>query len=212
LGWLRFQEFKNGVARPGVGGSDSNAGSRPIATPALAHTGVGDATGFAHGFLHPIGGLDHVLVMVAVGVLAAHLSGHALWLVPGAFVLVMAVGGALAMVGVELPFVEIGVALSVVALGAAIALRLDLPLAAAMALVGLFAVFHGQAHGAEMPETASGLAYGAGFILATTLLHVVGIGLGIALARLGPLMGRRVAQVGGGLMALAGVAILAGLL
>jgi urease accessory protein len=183
-----------------------------IATPALAHTGVGDATGFAHGFLHPIGGLDHVLVMVAVGVLAAHLSGHALWLVPGAFVLVMAVGGALAMVGVELPFVEIGVALSVVALGAAIALRLDLPLAAAMALVGLFAVFHGQAHGAEMPETASGLAYGAGFILATTLLHVVGIGLGIALARLGPLMGRRVAQVGGGLMALAGVAILAGLL
>jgi urease accessory protein len=183
-----------------------------IATPALAHTGVGDATGFAHGFLHPIGGLDHVLVMVAVGVLAAHLSGHALWLVPGAFVLVMAVGGALAMVGVELPFVEIGVALSVVALGAAIALRLDLPLAAAMALVGLFAVFHGQAHGAEMPETASGLANGAGFILATTLLHVVGIGLGIALARLGPLMGRRVAQVGGGLMALAGVAILAGLL
>jgi urease accessory protein len=124
----------------------------------------------------------------------------------------MAVGGALAMVGVELPFVEIGVALSVVALGAAIALRLDLPLAAAMALVGLFAVFHGQAHGAEMPETASGLANGAGFILATTLLHVVGIGLGIALARLGPLMGRRVAQVGGGLMALAGVAILAGLL
>src|SRR4051812_30212828 len=183
-----------------------------IATPALAHTGVGDATGFAHGFLHPIGGLDHVLVMVAVGVLAAHLSGHALWLVPGAFVLVMAVGGALAMVGVELPFVEIGVALSVVALGAAIALRLDLPLAAAMALVGLFAVFHGQAHGAEMPKTASGLANGAGFILATTLLHVVGIGLGIALARLGPLMGRRVAQVGGGLMALAGVAILAGLL
>jgi len=181
-------------------------------TPAFAHTGVGDASGFAHGFMHPIGGLDHVLVMVAVGVLAAHLSGRALWLVPGAFVLVMAVGGALAMAGVELPFVEVGVALSVVALGAAIALRLDLPLAAAMALVGLFAVFHGQAHGAEMPETASGLACGAGFILATTLLHASGVGLGIALARLGPLTGRRVAQVGGGLMALAGVAILAGLL
>ena len=183
-----------------------------MATPALAHTGAGHASGFAHGSVHPIGGLDHVLAMVAVGVFAARLGGRALWLVPGAFVLAMVTGGALAMAGVALPFIEIGIGLSIVVLGAAIAFRLDLPLAVAMALVGLFAVFHGQAHGAEMPETASGLAYGAGFMLATVLLHAAGIGLGIMPARLAPWQGLRIAQVGGGLMAAAGVAILAGLL
>ena len=146
------------------------------ATAAQAHTGVGGTAGFAHGFAHPLGGIDHVLVMVAVGLFAAQLGGRALWLVPLSFVSVMMAGGALGMAGVAMPFVEIGIGLSVVVLGLAVAFGLHLPTAAAMALVGLFAIFHGHAHGAEMPESASGLAYGAGFVLATALLHALGIG------------------------------------
>ncbi len=188
-----------------------------LPTTALAHTGVGGTAGFAHGFLHPVSGIDHVLAMVAVGLFAAHLGGRALWLVPLAFVGMMAVGGALGVAGVGLPFVEAGIALSVVVLGAAVALRLDLSTAAAMALVGIFAVFHGHAHGAEMPETASGLAYGLGFVAATAVLHAVGVGLGIALgtaSTLGtaPTLGRRIAQGAGAAMAVAGVALLTGVL
>ena len=104
---------------------------------ALAHPGHGDATGFAHGFMHPLGGLDHVLAMVAVGLFAAHLGGRALWLVPATFVAVMALGGALGMAGVGLPFVETGIAVSVVVLGLAVALRLSIPTLAAMALAGV---------------------------------------------------------------------------
>ena len=179
-------------------------------SPVLAHTGVGDTHGFIHGFTHPISGIDHVLAMVAVGVFAAHLDGRALWAVPLAFVMMMAVGGALGMSGVGIPYVEIGIALSVVALGSAIAFGLSLPLVAATTLVGVFAIFHGHAHGAEMPDTASGFEYGAGFILATGILHAIGIGLGLATGLLSQTSGRRIAQVGGGLMAVAGVAILAG--
>ena len=147
---------------------------------AFAHTGLGDAAGFTHGFMHPVGGLDHVLAMVAVGLYAALLGGRALWLVPATFVAVMAIGGALGMAGFGLPYAEIGIALSVVVLGLAVALRLSLPTLAAMALVGLFAVFHGHAHGAEMPQDVSGYAYAAGFMLATALLHCAGIALGLA--------------------------------
>lgn len=179
---------------------------------AFAHTGVGDVHGFAHGFLHPLSGLDHVLAMVAVGLFAAQRGGRALWLVPLAFLGMMIAGGALGAAGVGLPYVEAGIALSVVVLGAAVALRLDLPTTLAMALVGVFAVFHGHAHGAEMPETASGLAYGAGFIGATALLHAVGLGLGLALGRTQTPLGGRLAQGAGGAMALAGVALLVGAL
>src|ERR1043166_1542989 len=105
-------------------------------TPALAHTGIGDTTGLAHGFSHPMGGIDHVLAMVAVGLLAALIDGRALWLVPTSFVAMMALGGVLGMAGTGIPFVEIGIALSVVVLGAAVALRADLPVLAAMGLVG----------------------------------------------------------------------------
>ena len=179
-------------------------------SPVLAHTGVGDTHGFIHGFTHPISGIDHVLAMVAVGVFAAHLGGRALWAVPLAFLTMMAVGGTLGMGGVAIPYVEIGIALSVVALGVAIAFGLSLPLVAATTLVGVFAIFHGHAHGAEMPDTASGFEYGAGFILATGILHAIGIGMGLATGLLSRTSGRRIAQVGGGLMAVAGVAILAG--
>jgi urease accessory protein len=183
-----------------------------MATPAFAHVAVGDTNGFAHGVMHPLGGVDHVLVMVAVGLFAARLGGRALWAVPAAFVAMMAAGGALGMAGIAVPFVEVGIALSVIALGLAVALRRDMPVALAMALVGFFAVFHGHAHGAEMPASASGLAYGAGFILATAALHLSGIGAGIAIARLGRYRAQRLARIAGSVMVLAGAAMLGGLM
>ncbi len=179
---------------------------------AFAHVGVGDTHGIAHGFLHPISGIDHVLTMLAVGVFAAHLGGRAKWSVPLSFVGTMALGGALGAAGVPVPFVETGIGLSVVVLGLIVALGLNPPVVVAMALVGFFAIFHGHAHGAEMPETASGLAYGAGFILTTTLLHVAGVGLGVLIGQAGQDRGRRITQVAGGAMAVAGLAILGGAL
>ena len=129
------------------------AGLLIVATslPAAAHVGHGETDGFIHGFMHPIGGLDHMLAMVSVGMLAALLGGRALWMVPVSFMAMMAVGAALAMSGFDLPFVELGISLSVIALGVAVALQLPLPMIGAMAFVGFFAVFHGFAHGAEMP-------------------------------------------------------------
>lgn len=181
-----------------------------ICTPAFAHTGRGDTVGFFRGFLHPFSGVDHVLAMVAVGLFAASLGGRALWLVPLSFVSMMAFGGAMGMAGVSLPFVEIGIGLSVVVLGTAVAAGFDLPVATAMALVGFFAIFHGHAHGAEMPQTASGLEYGSGFVIATATLHAIGIGLGIAIGSLSLTFRRSILQTAGAGMALAGVAILAG--
>jgi urease accessory protein len=175
---------------------------------AAAHSGHGDAAGFTHGFMHPLGGLDHVLAMVAVGLYAALLGGRALWLVPATFVAVMALGGAAGLAGYTLPYTEIGIALSVVVLGLAVALRVSLPTLAAMALVGVFAVFHGHAHGAEMPQDLSGYEYAAGFLVATVLLHGAGIALGLGMGKLGEIGGRRVTQAAGGAMALAGVALL----
>ena len=148
--------------------------------------------------------------MLAVGLFAAHLGGRALWLVPLSFVAMMAVGGALAAAGAGLPLVETGIALSVVVLGIAVAARLHLPTVAAMGLVGCFALFHGQAHGTELPDTASGLAYGVGFLLASGCLHAVGIGLGLAIGKTGNVFGNRVLRATGSAMALVGVAILAG--
>lgn len=178
---------------------------------ALAHTGTGDGHGLVHGLTHPIGGIDHVLAMVTVGLYAAHLGGRALWLVPASFVGAMLLGGALGIAGVTLPHVETAIALSVVVLGLAVSLRLGQPTLAAMVLVGAFAVFHGLAHGAEMPSDASGLGYATGFALATAVLHAAGVGLGLTIGRAGDRLGPRIAQAGGGAIALAGVALLAGL-
>jgi urease accessory protein len=182
-----------------------------LPTAALAHTGIGAAGGFAHGFWHPIGGLDHVLAMVAVGAFAVRLGGRALWLVPAAFVAMMAAGGFAGMERIQLPFVEIGIAVSVVVLGLSVAFQWKLPVAAASALVGLFAIFHGHAHGSEMPVDASGLTYAVGFMLATASLHVAGIGVGLAVGRIGD-RSRLALQASGGAMALAGVALLGGYL
>ena len=162
-----------------------------LATPSLAHPGHLAAQGALHGFMHPLSGVDHLMVMVAVGLFAIQLGGRALYAVPATFMVVMALGGALAVSGVALPFVEIAIALSVLVMGAAVAFGARMNTALAMALVGTFALFHGHAHGSEMPLDASGLAYGLGFMSATAMLHVAGI----ALAYLLPIRkGLRLAQ------------------
>jgi urease accessory protein len=146
---------------------------------AYAHVGLGQTSGFVHGFAHPFTGLDHIAAMVAVGLWAAQRGGRAVWVVPLTFVSVMSVSGLLGTMGVSVPFVESGIVTSVFVLGVLIAAAVRLPLVVSSLIVGVFAVFHGHAHGAEMPETVSGLAYGVGFVLATGLLHCLGIGLGL---------------------------------
>ena len=183
-----------------------------LPTAALAHTGIGETSGFAHGFAHPMSGLDHVLAMVMVGVFAWQLGGRALWLVPATFVLVMALGGALGVAGIQVPFVETGIALSVIVLGAVVALGVKAPAAMTMGLVGLFAVFHGHAHGIEMPEDAGGVAYAAGFMIATALLHVAGIGVGFLIGKASDSYGPAVVRSTGGLAAVAGVGLLTGVI
>ena len=179
---------------------------------ASAHTVTGQTAGFLHGFSHPIGGIDHVLAMVAVGLFAAQLGGRALWAVPATFVAVMVAGGALGMAGVALPAVEIGIALSVLVLGLVVLAGRPWPLGLAMALVAAFALFHGHAHGTEMPVDASGLTFGLGFVLATSVLHLTGIGLGVGLGRLASAPGAGLTRASGAAVSLAGVALLAGAL
>ncbi|MBB3463329.1 HupE/UreJ family protein [Rhizobium sp. BK377] len=186
------------------------AAALPVA--AYAHTGVGEAAGLAHGFSHPISGLDHILAMVMVGILAFQLGGRAVWAVPATFLLVMALGGAFGIAGINVPFVETGIALSVIVLGAIIALNIRASTSVAMGIVGLFAIFHGHAHGAEMPETAAGVAYAAGFMIATALLHVAGLGLGLMIARFGQRRGAVVVRSAGGVAAVAGAGLLTGLI
>jgi len=148
--------------------------------PVLAHAHPGhNGAGFAHGAIHPLSGLDHLLAMFAAGLWAAQLGGRALWAIPAAFLSVMTLGGALGMAHVEIPFIEQGILLSVLVLGVLIAAAVRLPLAVSMAIVGLFALCHGIAHGAEMPENAAGFAYGAGFVLTTALLHTCGVAAGL---------------------------------
>ena len=144
---------------------------------AYAHIIPGDVRGFGSGFAHPLHGLDHILAMTAVGLWAGQLGGRARWLVPMSFLGVMILGGALAMAGLRVPFTEEGILLSVLILGILIAVAARFPLVASMAIVGLFAFFHGHSHGTEMPANAVGLAYGAGFSLATSLLLAGGLGL-----------------------------------
>jgi urease accessory protein len=178
---------------------------------ALAHPGLpGHAHDLATGFAHPLGGIDHILAMVAVGLFAAQLGGRALWAVPASFVTVMAAAGLAGMNGAVLPMTEVGIAASIIVLGGAIALRLSMPVAAAMTLVGFFAIFHGYAHGLETPASASGLLYGAGFAAATALLHGLGVGIGLAVGRLDGALGRNLVRVAGSVAAVAGVVMLAG--
>jgi urease accessory protein len=152
------------------------------ATPALAHTGIGDHFSFMHGFQHPLGGLDHLAAMIAVGLWGAVAGGRRVWVWPLAFVATMVLGGVLGRAGVTLPMVEPAIALSVVVLGVLVAATVKVPVALGAVIVAVFAIFHGHAHGAEAPETGW-LGYAAGFVIATALLHAVGIGVARLLER-----------------------------
>ncbi|TMH31480.1 MAG: HupE/UreJ family protein [Betaproteobacteria bacterium] len=149
-----------------------------LASPALAHVLPEEAGGFLTGFLHPISGLDHVLAMVAVGLWGAQLGVPAIWLLPVTFPIVMALGGFLGLLGIPLPGVEIGIAASALLLGVAVMTERKPPLYAAAALVAFFAIFHGHAHGIELPPGQSGLLYSLGFVVATGCLHAIGIAIG----------------------------------
>mgnify|MGYP003384540846 CR=1 FL=1 len=181
-----------------------------LSTGAMAHTGQGVAHDLTHGFMHPLRGLDHLIAMVAVGVFAAQLGGRATYFVPVAFVLAMIAGGGAGYAGLPLPMVEQGIGLSVVVLSVAVALGARLPLAISMTVVGLFAVFHGHAHGAEGAGAANFIPYAAGFVLATSTLHIAGIALGRTVDHVGTTLSINLKRWIGAAGAIAGVMILAG--
>ncbi|MGO7482837.1 HupE/UreJ family protein [Rhizobium ruizarguesonis] len=180
-----------------------------VPTLALAHSGV-STTGFMQGFEHPISGLDHVLAMVLVGAFAFQLGGRAFWLLPPTFVLAMAVGGGLGMMGMTIPLVESGIAMSVVILAAIVALDIKTSAGVALGAASLFAIFHGHAHGAEMPENTGGAVYALGFVIATAVLTVGGIGLASLLHIAHEPSRRVIRQSVGGIAAIVGVGLLAG--
>jgi urease accessory protein len=177
-----------------------------IASPAFAHTGEGTG-GFLAGLAHPVFGPDHVVAMIAVGLWGAFLGPPAIWMLPIVFPLVMAVGGVLGILGVPLPAVETGIASSAVVLGLMVALAARPPLWVAALLVGALAIFHGYARGKELPDGASAVAFSAGFVIATGLLHLTGIAFGLA-ARWPA--GRLAVRGAGGVIALIGLAYLGG--
>ncbi len=176
---------------------------------ASAHQETGGIGGFVSGFLHPLTGLDHIIAMVAVGLWGAYLGAPAMWLLPVIFPMVMAFGGALGILGMPLPGTEVGIALSGALLGLAVAFAAKPPLWVAGTLVGIFAIFHGHAHGTELPHAANAFTYAVGFVLATGLLHLSGIALGL-LTRYP--WGGVVVRAGGGVIACIGFAFLFGFL
>ncbi len=153
--------------------------SAALPAPALAHIVNGEAVGFVSGFLHPVSGWDHIIAMVAVGLWGAQLGRPAIWVLPVTFPLVMSVGGFLGLIGLRVPGGEIAIALSGLCLGAAVALSWRPPLAIAAVLVGLFGLFHGYAHGVELPPGQNALLYSLGFVLATGMLHATGVAIGL---------------------------------
>jgi urease accessory protein len=175
-----------------------------VGAPAVAraHPQSGVAGGFLSGFSHPISGWDHILAMIAVGLWGAQLGAPAMWLLPVTFPMVMALGGMMGLLGIPLPGVELGVAASAIVLGAMVLAEARPPLWLAAAIVGIFAIFHGHAHGTELPAGQSGLFYSAGFVIATGCLHAVGITIGLAQRWKG---GRIVIRAAGGFAAIAGI-------
>ncbi len=148
-------------------------------TRALAHAQGGEAAGLLSGLRHPVSGLDHILAMVAVGLWGAQLGRPALWLLPVTFPMVMAFGGMLGLMGLALPGIEIGIAVSAIILGVMVGWEARPPIGVAVVVVGFFAIFHGHAHGTELPPSADALLYSIGFVVATGCLHAAGIGLGL---------------------------------
>ena len=175
-----------------------------IASPAQAHIIDAGGAGWAQGFSHPFSGLDHILAMVAVGVWAAQTGRPAMWVLPVAFPLAMTGGGLLGVAGLPVPGIEAGIAASVLGLGLLVVFKARPPLALSVALVALFALFHGHAHGTELPHAASPLLYGLGFVVATGILHLIGLGIGHVM-RLPA--GMTALRVGGGAIAAAGITL-----
>jgi urease accessory protein len=169
---------------------------------AWAHEESGQAAGFLAGLSHPVSGLDHVLAMVAVGLWGAVLGPPAIWVLPVAFPLVMALGGLLGLLGIPVPGVEVGIAVSAIVLGVMVLAEARPPLRIAATIVAFFAIFHGHAHGRELPEGTSALLYSLGFVVATGLLHAVGILLGVAHRWSA---GRQAVRIAGGGVACAGL-------
>ena len=172
------------------------------AQSAQAHVNKEEAVSFLSGVKHPISGLDHVVAMIAVGLWGAQLGAPAIWVLPVAFPMVMAFGGMLGLLGVPLPGIEIGIAASAIMLGTAVMQELRPPLAVAAVMVSFFAIFHGYAHGSELPPGQSGLLYSLGFVIATGCLHGVGITMG--LIHRWP-WGQKAVRLAGGVVALAGL-------
>jgi urease accessory protein len=180
-----------------------------FASVASAHEGAGIAGGFSSGFMHPVLGWDHVIAMVAVGLWGAFLGNPAIWILPVVFPLVMAFGGALGVIGVPVPAVETGIAVSAIVLGAMVAFAVRPPIWIAAVIVGAFAIFHGHAHGTELPGAANPLAYSLGFVISTGLLHISGIAFGLMVHW--P-FGKIVVRAGGSIIALAGAGFLTGII
>ncbi|QDG77699.1 HupE/UreJ family protein [Labrenzia sp. PHM005] len=178
-----------------------------VSSPALAHSSGGYGGGFISGFVHPILGWDHVAAMVAVGLWGAFLGAPSIWILPVVFPLVMALGCVMGILGIPVPAVETGIAMSAVVLGLLIAFAIKAPVWVSAVLVGAFAIFHGYAHGTELPASANAFAYAVGFVIATGLLHLVGIGFGHLIKWPA---GRVAVRGAGGIISLAGVAFLAG--
>lgn len=178
------------------------------AVPVFAHSGDGYGGGFVAGFTHPILGWDHVAAMVAVGLWGAFLGAPALWILPIVFPLVMAMGAVAGILGITLPAVETGIALSAVVLGLMIVFAVKPPLWVSAIIVGAFAIFHGYAHGTELPATVNAFAYAVGFVVSTGLLHLIGIAFGLLVKWPA---GRIAVRSAGGLISLAGIAFLTGM-
>lgn len=173
-----------------------------VPTMAEAHVLAGEGGGFLHGFEHPLSGLDHMLAMFCVGLWGAQMGGRSVWSLPIAFPLIMVVGGMMGIAGIPLPAVESGIALSIIVLGAAIACLWRPPEWLAVVVIGVFAIFHGYAHGAELPNAADPADYAFGFVVATGLIHLAGIAVGLGFQRL---QGGQMARALGGLIGLGGV-------
>ena len=173
-----------------------------ISSPALAHQETGSITGIVSGLKHPVSGMDHVLAMISVGLWGAQLGAPAVWVLPVAFPMVMAFGGMLGLMGVPLPGIEVGIAVSALVLGSMIFAEVRPPLWVAAVIVGFFAIFHGHAHGTELPAGSSGLLYSIGFVMATGTLHGVGITIGLVHRWK---RGRLAIRLAGGMVALAGI-------
>ena len=180
-----------------------------ITSLAYGHEGGGITGGFVSGFYHPLLGWDHVAAMVAVGLWGAFLGNPAIWVLPVVFPLVMAFGGALGVMGIPIPSIETGIAVSAIFLGAMVAFAVRPPLWIAAVLVGLFAIFHGHAHGTELPGAANPLAYSAGFVISTGMLHLSGIAFGL-LVRWPA--GKIAVRTCGAIISLAGVGFLTGII